>query len=208
MHHSTSETFQKSLFTGLFLFFAVVLNAQQTKIQDFVIFGGIVNCQTSGKYYQEDDGCLVIIGNKSKITSGAIGSYHLIKTTGSVTIGGDLFSNGKIYLADKNTVDGRIAASNSSGYNGSILKTGYSGNFQGNIDVNGNIYIGGGSKINGKVTQPAGTTYNGPTPKEGNITGTPSLPALPQMPDITKFPKAGYKCFYGSETLKGEHTTK
>ena len=201
MHYYTSETLQKSLLTVLFLFFASFITAQQTKIQDYVIFGGSGNCQTSEKSYHEDDGCLVIIGNKSKITSGAIGSYQMVKTTGAVDIGGDIFSGGKINLANKNMVGGRITAGNSSASNGSVLKTGYYGNFQGNIDVNGNIYIGWGSKIEGKVTHPSGTSYNGPTPKGGNITGEPTLPTLPQMPEITQFPEAGSKCFYGTETL-------
>ena len=202
MLNSTSETYQKSLLGFLFLFFVTGLQAQQTKIQDYVIFGGNGSCQTSGKSYDEDDGCVVIIGNKSKITSGAIGSYQFIKTTGEVNIGGDIFSGGKISLAAKNTVGGRIAAANTYAVKGSILNVGTYGNLVGNIDVNGNISVGSGSTVNGKVTHPAGTSYNGPSPKGGNITGTPSLPGIPQMPDITKFPKAGSQCFYGTETMK------
>ena len=200
MRHSNSETFQKSLFTVLFLFFVHVLTAQQTKIQDYVIFGGSGNCQT-GNTSNEDDGCLVIIGSKSKVTSGAVGSYKLIKTTGEVNIAGDIFSGGKIYLADKNTIGGRIAAANSPSFGGQVLNTGSYGNLLGNIDVNGNIFIGTGSMVNGKVTHPSGTSYTGPTPKNGNVIGKPSLPVLPQMPDITNFPKAGSKSFYGTESI-------
>lgn len=202
MHHSTLDTLQKGLLTALFLIFAVVLNAQQTSIKEYVIFGGNGNCQNSGKNYNENDGCLVLIGNRSNITGGAVGSYQLIKTTGAVTFAGNLFSGGTINLANTTTVGGNIAAANSSSSKKTILQTGPNAYLKGNIDVNGNISIGGGnSQVDGKVTHPKGTTYSGPNPKGGNITGTPSLPTLPQMPEITSFPLAGSKSIYESETF-------
>ena len=201
MHHSTSVILSKSWLTVIFLVFVINLQAQQTGIRNYVIFGGDGTCKTSDKWWQEDDGCLVSIGNKSKITGGVIGSYQLIKTTGEVNISGDINSGGKINLANKNSVGGNITAGNSTSYSGSVLKSGYYSNFQGNLDINGNIKIGWGSKVFGKVTHPAGTDYSGPDPQGGNITGLPTLPQLPQMPAITEFPKAGSYCIYGTETI-------
>ena len=202
MVNSTSGTYLKSLVAVLLIFMTASLHAQQTSIQDYVIFGGNVNCKNSGISNNGNNECMVIIGNKSKIKSGAIGSYQFIKTTGEVNIGGNLVSGGIINLADKNTIGGRISASNSFSFNGQALQTGSNGNLIGNIDVNGNIFVGGGSKVNGKVTHPERTMYKGPVPTGGNVTGSPTLALLPPMPEVTRFPNAGSQSLYGTETVK------
>ncbi|MEO6684005.1 MAG: polymer-forming cytoskeletal protein, partial [Ginsengibacter sp.] len=198
---STLENYLKGLISVVFILLSIHSIGQKTTIQDYVIFGGSGNYLNTGSWSEENEGCQVVIGNKSTITNGAIGSFQFIKTTGEVSIGGNVFSGGKISLSSKNTVSGKIAADNSSGYNGDILKTGSYGNFIGNINVNGNISIGSKSKVEGTVTLPSGSSYYGPAPKGGKIVGTLSLPGLPDMPPVTDFPTAGSKSIYGSETI-------
>ena len=175
-------------------------NAQRTTVSDFVLFGG-----TSG----------VDISSTATINGGSIGSFSLIKTSGSATISANIFSGGKVQLYNSNTVTGRITSANSTGIKGTILSVGSSSKITGNIDVNGNILISGGT-VSGKVTHPAGTTYTGPLPSGGNITGTPSLPVLPPLPLPTVFPSAGSSDItstriitpgaYGNIILKGSQT--
>ena len=143
--------------------------AQQTNISDFVLFGGSGPCAT----------CAVNFGSSVSINGGSTGSYKTVKSTGNTFISGNIFSGGTINLANGNTVNGRITAANSPTVTGSILSVGTGALLKGNIDIQGNIVVSGGT-VSGKVTHPAGTTYTGPTPALGNVTGTPSLPTLPQ----------------------------
>ncbi|MEO6135037.1 MAG: MBG domain-containing protein [Ginsengibacter sp.] len=177
------------------VFFAGILSAQNTSISDFAVFGG-------SKSNTTDNGTRKVeIGSNNSITGGAVGSYYFIKTTGKVNFAGPLNSWGKIQLDDYNSVDGIISAANLSSYSGNIFSTGKNGEFKQNIDVNGNSYVGSFSNVFGKVTHPAGTTYNGPVPNGGNVTGTPTLPGLPQMPAITVFPKAGTESITNNRTI-------
>ncbi|MDQ6764018.1 MAG: hypothetical protein M3015_15515, partial [Bacteroidota bacterium] len=174
-------------------------NAQQLQTSDFVLFGG-----SSG----------VNISSNSKIDGGSIGSFSLIKAANSSIFNSNLYSGGKITIADSNTVLGRITAANSAGARGNTLLTG-SINISGNVDVNGNIVIGGGA-VAGKVTHPQGTTYTGPIPAGGNVNGIPNLPILPSLPAALNFPPAGSTDItsgqvitpgaYGNIILRGKQT--
>ncbi|MFM2326370.1 MAG: hypothetical protein RIR31_572, partial [Bacteroidota bacterium] len=170
------------------LFWGNVLFAQQpqTTISNFVIFGG-TSSVLPGQTAPSSPGYAVQLGSSSNIQGGAVGSYKLIKSTGSSTINANVYSGGIIQLANSNIVSGKLSAANSASQSGTILSVGSSTNISGNIDVKGNIVIGGGT-VSGKVTHPAGTTYSGPAPAGGNITGTPTLAVLPAMPAITNFP--------------------
>ena len=158
------------------LFSVTMSSAQQTTMKDFVIFGG--NSSAATGYVQ--------LGSSSSVQGGYVGSYKLVKTTGSTTINANINSGGTITLANSNVVSGKITAANSPVVAGTILSVGSSTNLGSNIDVNGNIVIGGGT-VSGIVTHPSGTTYSGPAIGTRNVTGTPTLPILPQMAPITVF---------------------
>jgi hypothetical protein len=164
-----------------------MLQAQQTSMSDFVIFGG---AKSSGQTQPPAPGYAVQLGSSSLVQGGAVGSYGLVKSTGNLTVNGHIFSGGTIQLSNNNVITGRIAAANNPIVSGTILSVGSSANIGGNIDVNGNIVIGGG-KVSGTVTHPSGTTYTGPFPR-ANIIGAPALPVLPKMPVITGFQPCPY----------------
>ncbi len=134
-------------------------SAQQLQAGNFVLFGG------SGG---------VSISSNSNIKGGSVGSFNIIKADYSSILSTNLYSGGKVVIADSNIVSGRIASANSKGLRGTILLTG-SITVSGNIDVNGNIVIGGGA-VSGRVTHPIGTTYSGPVPGGGDVLGAPNLP--------------------------------
>ncbi|HRH34623.1 MAG TPA: hypothetical protein PKY12_06165, partial [Catalimonadaceae bacterium] len=157
---------------------------QQLQMSDFVLFSGAGG---PGTATCSSPGYAVQLGSSSNVNGGTIGSFNLIKTTGTVSITGNVFSKGTITLANSNSVTGKIAASNSPFKTGTIVSIGSNANLGGNIDVNGNIIVSGGT-VSGKVTHPTGTTYSGPTPAGGNITGAPNLPLFPTLPPITTFP--------------------
>jgi hypothetical protein len=163
-------------------------NAQlQLKITDFVLFGGRGTIpQGTTLTTPVAPGYCVQLGSSSNIISGAVGSYTLIKSTGNTIIGGSIYSGGTINLTNNNNVGGSITAANGSKLSGTIFQMGSNASIKGNVDINGNITIGSGT-VQGKVTHSAGTTYSGPIPAGGNISGTPALPVLPQMPPITTF---------------------
>ncbi len=190
--------------------------AQQLNITDFVLFGGNGNCPGGpGQSVAPSPGCAVQLGSSTSIQGGSIGSYTLVKSTGNATVTGNIYSGGTVVLANSNTVTGKITAANTANSTATILSVGSSANLGGNIDVKGKIIIGGGT-VSGRVTHPSGTTYSGPAPAGGNVTGTPTLPTLPQMPVITNFPAYGSTNIsstqtitpgsYGTMTLSGNKT--
>ncbi len=190
------------LFIGSLLSFNFLF-AQQTKITDYVIFGGKL---ASGQTTPVSPGYGVQIGSSCNIQGGTIGgtigSYNLVKSTGSIILGttampSNIFSGGAIQLANSNVVTGRLSAASSTG---TVISVGSSANIAGNIDANGSIKISGG-KVSGTVTHPAGTTYSGPVPAGGNVVGTPNLPTLPTMPAITVFPAAGTTNIASTQTI-------
>ena len=128
------------------------LSAQQTNIKDYVIFGGNGSCPGGvGVKAPLAPGCAVQLGPASNIQGGSVGSYRLVKSTGSATINANIFCGGTIQLANSNSVTGKITAANSPAVSGTILSVGSSATISGNIDVNGNIIIGGGT-VSGNVT--------------------------------------------------------
>ncbi len=161
----------------IMLISSLSLTAQLTTIKDYVLFGGSSTCATG--YVQ--------MGSSSDIQGGSIGSYKLVKTTGSASLNANIYSGGTVVLANSNQVTGKITAANTFAATGTILSVGSNANLGGNIDVNGKIVVSNGT-VSGRVTHPVGTTYSGPVPGGGNITGPPALPGLPQMPAITSFP--------------------
>lgn len=173
----------------------------QTSISDYVVFGGNGACPNGpGQAPCNSPGCAVVIGGSSVINGGSVGSFKLVKSTGTVTFNGNIFSGGTVTLANNNKVTGRITAANSPTTSGTILSVGFYANLGGNIDVNGKIVVGSGT-VSGKVTHPTGTTYTGPTPGGGNVTGTPSLPTLPTMPIINTFPAYGSTYITKTKTI-------
>ncbi len=156
------------------LCFCSLANAQQN-IRDFVLFGAANAVQ---------------LNSSTSVSSGSVGSYSLVRTTGNAVFGGNIHSGGRIELANSNTVNGNITAANSDSLQGTILQVGSNTNIKGNVDVNGNIVIGGGL-VTGPVTYPTGSTYSGPTPTGGAYAGTPVLPQLPALPATTTFANAG-----------------
>ena len=174
------------------------VRAQQLPVSNFVLFGGFN--QISGQATPPAPGRGVQLNTGSSAQNGAIGSYTLVKLVGNGTSGGNIHSGGKVEFGNNSTAGGIVTAANTGGLSGTIFQTGSGAILSGNIDVNGNIVVTGGT-VSGKVTQPAGSTYTGPTPAGGRVMGTPSLPVLPAMPDITPFPNAGNTNITGTQTI-------
>src|SRR4051795_11743836 len=79
---------------------ALKVNAQQLKITDFVLFGGQNTTSTTGITTPPYPGFAVNIASATTITKGHIGSYNLIKSTGTTTLNCSLNSGGTIKLAN------------------------------------------------------------------------------------------------------------
>jgi len=189
------------IWAGIFLFGSILIStnseAQQLNIRDFALFSGSGG---TGTTIPPSPGYGVQIGSSITINGGSVGSYTLIQTTGNATINSNIYSGGKVTLTNSNVVDGKITAANSASLPGTILSVGSSASLSGNIDVNGNIVIGGGT-VSGVVTHPLGTTYSGPEIGGRNVTGTPTLPALPPLPAIRTFPAAGATDITSTQTI-------
>ena len=201
---------KKFFFSPLCIFNVVIVvilllsfqaGAQQLNISDFVLFGGNGNCPSgSGQATPPSPGCALQIGSSTSIQGGSIGSFNLVKSTGTASVTGNIYSGGTVVLANSNTVNGKITAANTLNSTATILFVGSGALLGGNIDVKGKITVGGGT-VSGRVTHPTGTTYTGPTPGGGNVTGTPTLPTLPQMPAITSFQAYGSTNVTSTQTL-------
>ncbi|MDN3654626.1 MBG domain-containing protein [Ferruginibacter paludis] len=186
----TCSTLAKSAFTFvLFLSLLSTLQAQQTSISDYVIFGG-TSQPLQGQKAPAAPGYGVQLGSSTTINGGSIGSYKFVQTTGNSSIGANIFSGGTISLTNSNVVTGKIAAGlpNTNPAPGTVLSIGSSATLGGSINVNGNIVIGGGT-VTGPVNHPLNTTYyfaNNLVPNVANPLVT--LPVLPSMPAINQFP--------------------
>ncbi|MEO6406030.1 MAG: MBG domain-containing protein [Ferruginibacter sp.] len=195
----------------LFIFFAFCginsTTAQQTRMKDYVLFGGKNNLATGA----------VTLSSSTNVSGGSVGSYNLVSTTGSSTIGANIFSGGTVALANGNTVTGRISVANVASVSGNALAVGSNAALADNLDVLGNSSVVSGT-VSGSVTHPAGTTYSGPLPAGGDNIGSPALPTLPSMPAILSFQPAVVGAIissadinpgvYGDISLSGNKTLK
>src|SRR5258706_2753951 len=170
-------------------------NAQVTTISDYVMFSGNGGVGTTAP---GSAGYGVIFGSSSTITGGIIGSNVLVQTTGGATLTSNIYSGGKVILANGNSVSGRVTAQNAAALSGNIFQTGSNAVISGVIDVNGNINIQSGT-----VTGPVHVTgpYPGPTPTTLPITNTPSFPVLPVFPPAAVFPAAGATNLTTTQTI-------
>ncbi|RYG52188.1 MAG: hypothetical protein EOO01_07050 [Chitinophagaceae bacterium] len=184
---------------SLLLIFSSELSAQQTTFRNYVLFGGGMGCPSQGQTNPDTPGCAVQIGPSTTILTGAVGSYNLIRTTGTASLK-NLYSGGRMQLANNNTVVGEISVANTQSTTGTILTIGSGGSITGNINVKGNT-VNSGSPVNGSVTHPSGTTYSGPLPSGGNLTGTPVLKLMPVLPPVLNFPAAGTSNINSSRTI-------
>lgn len=187
------------LLSGIIILSSRLYAQQPTSSRDYVLFGGGLNCPAQGQTTPATPGCAVQIGPSTTIVSGAVGSYSLIKTTGTATFR-NLYSGGKVELANGNNITGEISVANNQNATGTILTIGSGGAITGNINVKGNT-VNSGSSVNGSVTHPAGTTYSGPLPAGGNITGTPTLKLMPALPPVLTFPAAGTTNITSTRTI-------
>src|SRR5689334_13649069 len=109
------QTFSKSgicigCIAALSFFFSVLsTSAQVTNLSDYVMFSGNGGTGTTAP---GSAGYGVIFGSSSTITGGAIGSYSLVQTTGGAALSTNIYSGGKVILANGNSVSGRITAQN------------------------------------------------------------------------------------------------
>lgn len=165
-------------------------SSQQSKITDFVIYGGLPLPANTGKTPTAPlaPGVGVQIGSGSSIKSGQTGSSRLITTTGNVLFGGSLYSGGTVSLANSNTISGGITVANNPAISSTLnaLVMGSSASVSGNLLAKGNISVGGGT-LSGLVIHTPGTKYVGP--KVGSrerIIDTIPLPG-PAAPPIAKF---------------------
>jgi Subtilase family/MBG domain (YGX type)/Secretion system C-terminal sorting domain len=203
---------------SLFIFFVLLGNSglqAQTSISDYVLFGGK---QAAGQTTPAAPGYGVLIGTSCELQAtiqgagvGSVGSYNLVKSTGALTVNGNIYSGGTIQLFSGNVIRGNLAAGLSpAGVPGTVITTGtgtilgVNGNpLTGNINANGKVNVGGGT-IYGRVTLPAPSSaypYTGPAPAGGVVYGTPVLPGLPAMPPVTTFPAFGATNISNSATI-------
>ncbi len=182
----------------VFMLMSSVSKAQQLNIRDFVLFGGNGSC--ANPVNSNLPGCGVQIGSSGTITGGKIGSYKLIRSTGSSVITADLHSAGKIQLSNSNTINGNIYAGDQTASNDLILQTG-SNLIVNNVFVNGSSMVSGGT-INGFLIHPTGTSYTGPVPVGSEIIGNPSLPVMPNLPGVTNFPAAGITSIINTQSIQ------
>ena len=176
------------------LLFGKLTLAQQpkTKITDYVIFGGKKETTVPAQTLPPTPpGYAVQLGSSCNIQGGSIGSYHLIKSTGNLTLGTNIYSGGLVQLANSNVVTGKISATNATTLpspvpsTSPVISIGSSATLGDSIEVEGSIVIGGGT-LSGPVI------YPGP-PYTYSIPGVPviaprTIPGLPDMPTITSFP--------------------
>ncbi len=132
------------LFIITFCFgFTVCSNAQvQTNISDYIVFGGTSGV-LPGHTPPAAPGYGVQLGSSSNLQGGSVGSFQLVKSTGNLTINANIYSGGKVDLANSNTISGKITAANAYAGSGNILSAGSNINIGNNVDVNGNILISG-----------------------------------------------------------------
>src|SRR6187399_2105368 len=105
------------LFVTILLCLGFTLQAQQPTISDYVLFGGKV---ITGQSTPASPGYGVILGSSTNVQGGSIGSYFFISSTGNATINANIYSGGKIQLANSNVITGKITAANSSSLTGTI----------------------------------------------------------------------------------------
>src|SRR5437868_2167035 len=91
------------------IFFLQSLSAQTTVLADYVMFSGNGG---AGSTAPGSAGYGVIFGSSSTITGGSIGSYRLVQTTGGADLTTNIYSGGKVTLANGNHVSGRVTAQN------------------------------------------------------------------------------------------------
>jgi len=136
---------------GFFVLFSitagsVIAQSPQLKMSDFVLFSGSGGPNTTSP---TGPGYAVQLGSSANINGGSIGSYKLVQTTGNANITGNIYSQGRIILANGNSISGNIAASNSPSITGTILSIGSNATVgtttSNTINVNGNILVGGGT---------------------------------------------------------------
>src|SRR5688572_8527064 len=93
---------------ALLLFLTVLnSNAQVVDVSQCVMLSGNGGPGTTAP---GSGGYGVIFGSSSTITGGVISSYHLVQTTGGANITSDIYSGGRVILANGNSVSGRITA--------------------------------------------------------------------------------------------------
>ncbi|HEY1871882.1 MAG TPA: hypothetical protein VGG71_12540, partial [Chitinophagaceae bacterium] len=161
----------------LFAFFLPFLvKAQNLNTGDFILYGKRVQ-----------------IASSSNILKGSVGALSYIQTSGTVSFGGNLYSDSAIILNNGNTVNGVVKANNSrvaSITTGTPISIGSSANLNDSVVAKGNISIKNGSVK--QVFQPSGTTYSGPTPTLNRVvTNSLVLPVFPAMPAIIPINNVG-----------------
>ena len=174
--------------------------AQVQNLNDYVLFAGNGTVPGTPCTNPGSPGFAVQLSSSTTVNGGILGSYVLVKTTGTSTITGSIRSSKFVILSNNNTVGGKIAAANGGLQTGTSISIGSGLNLAGAMDANGNITVSGGS-IAGAVTHPSGTSYSGPLPSGGNIIGTPNLPALPTLPLPVVFPASGTQNITNSITI-------
>ena len=125
------------------------------------------------------------IYSSSALFNGAVGSHHLVSSTGPVTINSNIYSGGRVVLANSNTVNANISAANGSGA-ANTVQIGSNAQINGNMEVVGHTTVVSGT-VNGTVNYLDGGSYTGPDPRGGafeKIFLPPQLPTLPKPADM------------------------
>ena len=177
-----AQRIPKKLFAAcmvLGMLFTTTAFSQSLIISDYVLFSGNGTVPGGVSTVPPSPGYAVQTGSSTTITGGSVGSYVLVKSTGTFSAA-NVNSGGKVILANSATIANRITAANSPVVAGTVLQAGSGLSVGGNIEVNGNIVLGGGT-VSGTITRSPGSSYSGggTIVTGGSVTGSPSLPVLP-----------------------------
>ena len=141
----------------------------------------------------------VQVGTSSSLGSGKVGSRGLVQSIGTASFGGDIHSNGRVVLANSNSVTGQVTAANQeAGSTGPSFQMGSNAFLGGTAHVAGNVSISGGT-IHGPVVYSG--SYSGPEPLNGKVQGSPNLPLLPQLPSFAGMAHTGGANIINTQTV-------
>ncbi len=129
-----------------------VVTAQNLKLTDFAIWGGVLPPNP----YNSAQG--VFINNTANI-EGNIGSNHLVDIKSDLTLKGAIYSGNNVVFGNNATITGNISANRMGTTTPPTISGGNNATITGNLTANGQITIASG-KVTGKVAVPAPANTN------------------------------------------------
>ncbi|NNK80405.1 MAG: DUF3494 domain-containing protein, partial [Flavobacteriales bacterium] len=152
---------------------------------------------TSGASVPNPPGYGVLLSGQTSVF-GNVGANDLIYSPSAVSINGDVFSDGQVYLGSFSTITGNLQAKLEAiafppppETPDRAVQIGGNFNMTGDIRGNGRILIGDTSEVQGTVYLPPNSNYFGPSPSGGVISAPVEFEALPTLPEVSEFAPFG-----------------